>query len=279
VSGNREIDQYDLQGQLTEGSFYDAEGKRIDGKGNTYAILRMEYAAQGQQVTTRYFGTDEKPVIAKDGCATLREDRNAEGQALRDACFDANGRPMASMATYGAAVVTLAYDAGGLPTEIEGFDPAGNPIEIIYGYARFKVTEDGAGNVAQKDYFDRNGVLILRWTPAKSCGLSQPGTSNPTADCMISDASRAFLRSGQQKSVWVVSGIYDSSTAIKIQLHLGDILLENDGITSMNELREHFKSGPDHPRTLIILRNGKQLNFEIPKGPLGVTIGVATSGE
>jgi hypothetical protein len=47
----------------------------------------------------------------------------------------------------------------------------------------------------------------------------------------------------------------------------------------MNELREHFKSGPDHPRTLIILRNGKQLNFEIPKGPLGVTIGVATSGE
>jgi YD repeat-containing protein len=279
VSGSQEIDRYDEQGQLIEGSFYDAQGKRIDAKGNTYAIVRYEFTAQGKQFTTRYFGTDEQPVVAKDGCAITREDGNARGDSLRDACFDVNGRPMASMSTYGAAVVTFAYDAGGLQTEVAGFDPAGNPVEITYGYARFKVTEDSAGNVAQKDYFDRYGVLILRWTPAKSCNVSQPGASNPTADCIISDASRAFLRSGPKKSVLVVSGISDNSTAMKIQLHLGDVLLENDGITSLEELRQHFKSGPDHLRTLIILRNGKQISFEIPKGLIGVTIGVATSRE
>ncbi len=279
VSGNQEIDRYDLRERLIEGAFYDAQGKRMDTKGNTYSIVRYEFSSQGTQETTRYFGTDEQPVVAKDGCATFREDRNAAGQALKDSCFDVNGRPMASMSTYGAAVVTLAYDAGGLLTEVAGFDPAGNPIEITYGYARFKVTDDSAGHLAQKDYFDRNGVLILRWTPAKSCNASQPGTSNPTADCIISDASRAFLRSGPKRSVYVVSSLHDDSTAMKIQLHLGDVLLENDGITSSDELRQHFTSGPDHPRKLVILRDGKQLNFEIPKGPLGVTIGETSTSD
>jgi YD repeat-containing protein len=279
VSGSEEIDHYDLQGRLIEGSFYDAQGKRMDAKGNTYADVRYEFAAQGTEVTTRYFGTNEQPVVAKDGCATLREDRNAEGQALKDACFDANGHPMTSLSTYGAATVTFAYDAGGQLTDVAGYDPAGNPVENIYGYARFKVTEDSAENPAQKDFFDRYGVLILRWTPAKSCNLSQPGTSNPTADCIISDASQAYLRAGPKKSYYVVSSIHDNSTAMKIQLHLGDVLLENDGITEMEALREHFNAGPNRPRKLVILRNGKPLSFEIPKGLIGVTIGVATSSQ
>jgi hypothetical protein len=66
---------------------------------------------------------------------------------------------------------------------------------------------------------------------------------------------------------------------MKAQLHDGDVLLENDGVSSMKELWARFTSGPDHSRTLVILRNGKQLSVEIPKGPLGATVGVTSSSE
>ncbi len=279
VSGNKEIDEYDVQGNETEESYYDAQGKRVDAQGNTYAIVRYDRTAQGQQVTTSYFGTDEKPVIAKDGCAIMREDRNASGQTLKDACFDVNDRPMASLSTYGAAVVTLAYDASGQITDVAGFDQAGKPVEITYGYARFKITEDSAGKQVQKDYFDRFGVLILRWTPDKTCESSPPGTSDPKAECIISDASRAFLRAGPKKSVLVLSGLVNNGIAMKAQLHVGDVLLENDGISSVKELLARLTSGTDHSRKLVILRTGKQLSVDIPKGPLGATVGVTLSSE
>ena len=279
VSGNKEIDQYDVQGNETEESYYNAQGKRVDLQGNTYAVVRFERTAQGQQVTTSYLDTDEKPVIAKDGCAITREDRNVSGQALKDACFDVNDRPMSSLSTYGAAVVTFAYDAGGQLTEVAGFDPAGKSVEITYGYASFKISEDSAGKQVQKDYFDRFGILILRWTPDKTCVSSPPGTSDPKAECIISDASRAFLRAGPEKSVLVISGLANNGIAMKAQLHIGDVLLENDGISTAKELLARLTSGTDHLRKLVILRTGKQLSVEIPKGPLGVAVGVTLSSE
>jgi hypothetical protein len=185
----------------------------------------------------------------------------------------------------GAAVLTYAYDANEKLTEMKGFGPDGKPAETTEGFAHLKLTEDGTGNQTQRDYFDENGVLVLRWTPAKTCDIGQADKDLLKAECIIADASRTVLRSGQKKIVFVVSWINDNSLAMKAQIHVGDVLLENDGISTLldiSTLREfigRFTSGPDHTRTLVLLRNGKQMSVEIPKGDIGATVGLTLSSE
>ena len=279
VLGNKEIDQYDVQGNETEESYYDAQGKRAVAKGDTYAMVRYERSDQGKQLVTSYFGTDGEPILAKDGCAIMRDDLDAKGQMLKRACFDVNDRPMTSKNTLGAAVLTYVRDANEKITQMAAYDEDGKPIEMAGGFANVKITEDSAGNEIQRDFFDRFGVLILRRTLEKPCDISKGNGDLSKADCILADASRTFLRSGPKKSVIALSWLDDNGIAMKAQLHVGDVLLENDGISSMKELWVRFTSGPDHSRTLVILRNGKQLSVDIPKGPLGATVGVTSSNE
>jgi hypothetical protein len=282
-SGESTVMQFDADGNETEESYYDAVGKREIKPGDTFAIVRYERTDQGQKLVTRYLGTDEKPVAGKDACATESEDFDAKGKLLKDACFDANGQPMESDSTLGAAVLTYVRDANGDITEFEAFGPDGRPAETTEGFAHLKVTEDSTGNPTQKDYFDQNGVLVLRWTPEETCNIDQAGKDLAKADCIITDASRAFLRSGQKKTVIVVSSVStddkDKGTALKAQIHVGDVLLENDGVSSYQELWQRFTSGPDRPRSLILLRNGKLLNVQIPKGAFGAGVGLTLSSE
>jgi YD repeat-containing protein len=279
VSGNTTIDRYDVHGELLEESYYNAQGKRLAAKGDTFATVRYDRSDQDKQLVTSYFGPDGEPILAKDGCAIMRDDLDAKGQMLKRACFDVNDRPMASKNTLGAAVLTYVRDASEKIIEMAGFDQAGKPVEITSGFARVKITEDSAGNETQRDFFDRFGVLILRRTPEKPCDIGKGNGDLSKADCILADASRTFLRSGPKKSVIALSWIDDNGIAMKAQLHVGDVLLENDGISSMKELWSRFTSGPDHSRTLVILRNGKQVSVEIPKGPLGATVGATPSSE
>jgi hypothetical protein len=279
VSGNTTIDRYDAHGELIEESYYNAQGTPIVAKGDTFATVRYERSNQGKQLVTSYLGTDGEPIVANDGCAIMRDDLDVKGQMLKRACFDVNDRPMASKNTLDAAVLTYVRDASGKIIEMAGFDQAGQPVEITTGFARVKITEDGAGIETERDFFDRFGVLILRRTTEKPCDISKANGDLSKADCILADASRAFLRSGPKKTVIALSWIDDNGIAMKAQLHVGDVVLENDGVSSMKELWERFTVGPDHSRTLVILRNGKQLSVEIPKGPLGATVGVTTSSE
>ena len=59
-------------------------------------MVRHEWADQGRKATARYFVPDEKPVTTRVGCAVIRADLNAEGKPLKTACFDVNGRQVAT---------------------------------------------------------------------------------------------------------------------------------------------------------------------------------------
>jgi hypothetical protein len=163
VSGNATIDQYDLNGVLTEESYRDAQGRLRVKQGNTYALVRYERTEQGRKVVTRYFGTDEKPVLAKDGCATERKDLDAKGKLLKDACFDVNESPMESKSNWGAAVLTFAYDANGNITKIAAFGPDGKPVQTTKGYARLQNQYDAAGK----------RIRAQAWMPSGESTVSQ----------------------------------------------------------------------------------------------------------
>jgi len=280
VSGESTVWQYGADHQLTETAYYDAQGKPEAKKGDTFAVVRYEQTDKGQKTVTRYFGPDQKPVAAKNGCAIEREDRDAKGQLLKDACFDVNDHPMVSASTDGAATITYVRDKDEDVIEEAAFGPDGKPVETTDGYAHFKATEDSTGKFTQTDYFDQDGVLVLRRTPDKQCGPAGFAVERPENDCIIADASRTFLRSGPKRRVFVIARLYfKNGIAVQAQLHLGDVLLENDGISTFPGLWERFTLGPDGTRKLVFLRNGNQMNVEIPKGPLGAMVGATLSSQ
>jgi hypothetical protein len=283
LSGESIVRQFDSKGKVTQESYEDAQGKPELAKGDTYAEVRYDRTDDGRNIVTHYLAADGKPVVPKNGCATENEQLDANGHLLRDACLDASGKPMVSQSTLGAALLTYVRDASGKAIQMEGFGPDGKPVETLEGFARLAVTEDSKGTTVQSDYFDRNGVLILRITPQKPCDLSAGKKSLAGADCIIADASRTVLKSGDKKYVLVVASVNTSDqykgTALLAQMHVGDVLLENDGISTPKELLERFTSGPDQVRKLVFLRDGKQMTVQIPKGQFGALLGVTLSNE
>lgn len=72
-----------------------------------------------------------------------------------------------------------------------------------------------------------------------------------------------------RKSGVIVAGIVEDSPADKAGLEIGDILIEFEGKTvnnTANVLNWVAKSTPGQKRTLVILRNGKLLDFEVTIG-------------
>jgi hypothetical protein len=103
-----------------------------------------------------------------------------------------------------------------------------------------------------------------------------------------SEASRAFLRGRGKKVIPTVAELVGGTESIakKVRLHVGDVLLDYDGVSYEGETAEsvlkwvkQFEAGPDRKRRLGILRDGKRLNLEVPKGRLGVRLVGATLGE
>jgi hypothetical protein len=162
LTGESIVRQFDTKGNVTEESYYDAQGKPEVAKGDTYAIVRYERSDEGQKLVTRYLGTDEKPVVAKDGCATERENLDAKGKLLKDACFDVNGRPMMSKSNLGAAVLTWVRDSKERVTEMEGFGPDGKPVLTTSGYTRASLQYDAAGNMVRIQIWTLTGESIVR---------------------------------------------------------------------------------------------------------------------
>ncbi|MBZ5491576.1 MAG: hypothetical protein LAO76_11655 [Acidobacteriia bacterium] len=249
--------KHDSMGRVIEESYHDEQGSL---KANTegYAIVRYELDQNGNPLITRYFGTDEKPVIRRGWSAILRKEYDKSGRVVKEAYFDLNDRPMISP-EMGVASGSVQYDAKGNMIELASFDTRGEPLEALNGYARVRVVKDSAGNKLETDYYDRFSVLVLR--------LMANG------NCIPSEASLAFLRNTGKTIIPVVAELPGDSKSIAktVRLHIGDVLLEYDG-RSYNGLEwtKQFDAGQDRMRTLLVLRNGKRLSIHVPKGQLGV---------
>jgi hypothetical protein len=98
----------------------------------------------------------------------------------------------------------------------------------------------------------------------------------------------AFLARLGKKVIPIVAELTGGAESIakKVGLHVGDVLLDYDGVSyggqtadSVLEWWKRFDSGPDRIRTLGILRDGKRLNVPVPRGKLEVRYMSATLAE
>jgi hypothetical protein len=113
-------------------------------------------------VENAYYGTDGKPILAKDaGAARVTSVYDARGNFMESAYFGVDGKPLLAK-DIGAARVTSAYDARGNLVENAYFGVDGELSQNAFGFARAKKERDGLGRMLMEKYFDPNRKPVLR---------------------------------------------------------------------------------------------------------------------
>ncbi len=90
------------------------------------------------------------------------------------------------------------------------------------------------------------------------------------------EAYDRFLFAAGRANRVVLNSVIDSSPGQAVGLQPGDTILSYDGnrIFSFSDLRNATTAGePDAPVVIAIDRDGQRLEFEIARGPIGVTLG------
>jgi YD repeat-containing protein len=138
--------------------------------------------------------------------------------------------------SYGNHMLCSFYDSRGRVIEARSFGVDGQPCATKDGYAIMRAKYDEQGNLIEQAYFD-------------------------TEDRPI----RMRL---------VVMQIVPGSTADHTGLVPGDVVWQYGGqdVHELGEFLRRIRSPGTSPRELVIHRNGRSLEFDVPPGRLGVNL-------
>jgi YD repeat-containing protein len=178
--------------------------------------------------------------------------------------FDEQGHPIRHQG--GNGNWTAQYDAEGNRTELTFFEPFGEVDKN--GVARLRMKYDERGNATEKAFFGVDGALIttiLGYATATTT-YDEQGT---VQSCSYADAKGQPVK---PKGKLVVSQVLDNSQAQRLGLQIGDVITGYNQmpINAHCELLVAVAAPGTGPRTLIVMRAGQALMFQVQPGRLGV---------
>ena len=195
-------------------------------------LLRTnKYDDRGYKIETAYYDERNHPTLSKDGDAKQRDKYNDQGQLIERAFFGFDSAPVI-LKKFGYAKQRWSYDARGKVSQIAYFDSGDRLARNAYGFATIKFSYDDIGRETRWEYLDVNG---------------RPVFTRVTVDKIEVD-----------------------SKSQRIGLQVGDLILDYDGqeVADTRVFRELELVKGERPRTLTILRDGKDLSIDVPPGRL-----------
>ncbi|WP_241018587.1 PDZ domain-containing protein [Paraburkholderia sp. Tr-20389] len=143
----------DTLGNMVEIAEWDKSSRPVLSKSG-YHLTRMTYDDNGNRISQRYFGTDDRPVRLKDeGFHEIRT-RYEHGHAVENAFFDVDGSPVhGNMLVH---KIVMSYDRDRL-IETRMFDVRGKPVAAAGGTEAGKLTYDPDGNIGSASFVHADG--------------------------------------------------------------------------------------------------------------------------
>ncbi len=163
---------FDSQGNEIETHLWDVEGKPAAGLAGWHRRV-MEFDALGEPVGMAFFGKDGQPtpiagILSSSGSGWTveaaaptgwRGERDAAGNLVREAWFDASGKPARN--EDGIACTTIRHDDRGNILEKSHFDENGKPLRAGDGWATWRGRYDAEGNLCEVEFLGTNGEPVL----------------------------------------------------------------------------------------------------------------------
>jgi hypothetical protein len=224
-------------GQITSQQLFDENGLPLNGALG-FAKSEFAYDAKGFTIEEKYFDASGKSVRdSAQGCARLAVENNQYGQAVRQTCYDQDGK--IALGKQGFAVLVLDYDQRGNRMHECELDTNKQPIMNIKGYASADYYYSAKGDVEKS--------------------------------CFYNDKER-HLQSEVVKVV--ILDFLSNGEASRVGLMKGDIIeyynnIEVSGVKQFTSLVN--QPGVDL-RPIIINRNGKDITLNVKPGKLGIPI-------
>jgi S1-C subfamily serine protease len=181
---------------------------------------------------------DGKPALSKDGYAKLTQVHDDRGNLTQQVYFGVDGKP--ALHKDGYARYTAAYDGHGNQVEVAYFGADGKPTLHKDGYAGFKARYDERGNQTKKTFLGVDGKPV--------------------------------------RTHVVIAAVAAGSQGQRAGLLAGDVLLAYDGkpVVSVDRfvraVGQRASAGKPGPVSLRVRRKGKERDFALAPGLLGVTL-------
>jgi YD repeat-containing protein len=145
---------YDSKGNLIESRIYDQEGNLYwDGA----AITKYTYDANGDNVKTSYFSSENSPTSDYNGISVSKSTFDSRHNCLETATYDEFNELVADY--NGVAIYRYKYDANNYCIETSRYGTDGELTDDDYYPATEKKTYDAKGNLLEKSSYDIFGEL------------------------------------------------------------------------------------------------------------------------
>ena len=150
--------EFDEHGNTVCERTYDENGKKIAREAG-YDELRQEFNAENQAIRIEYFLNGE-PILLENEYAALERKYDEAGNVTYEKYFDTDGQPTAHARGYGA--IRRKFNENKKVIYEAWYDTADQPMPI-YGGVYYAVGReyDDVGNMILERYFDANGQKML----------------------------------------------------------------------------------------------------------------------
>ncbi len=197
---HRYVCKYNSRNQLIEIAYYGKNGKLVCYGDDKYAIQKQEYNAKGQRISCSYFGTDEKPVVAKEGWHTSSYECDAQGRIIRQLFYGLDGKPTTPSVMVPEGVCK--YDKWGNMIYLASCDGKGNLIPNPQtGWSIQKCEYDIKGNVLWISYFNEKEKPILCKDGYHKAVYTYTNSGKMETMSYFDTAGKAMLVNGYHKEI------------------------------------------------------------------------------
>lgn len=140
---------YDADGNRISSEYFGASSNRVARADGT-AVVRSRFNTRRQEVWRRYYGVREEPVADKDGSAGFDAVFDKNGNLRACTYVDCRGSPV--MTAKGYAREECKYDVQDHEIEHAWYDAHGRLV-CVEGVAKIRRTYDDRGNMTSEAYF------------------------------------------------------------------------------------------------------------------------------
>jgi serine/threonine protein kinase len=255
--------RHDERGNEVEQSYFGTDGKPVLSNGIHKVTSR--YDERGNKVEQAYFGLDGTPTLHRDGHAGWTARYDERGHKLEEAYFGSDGKP--TLLRNGVHKLEMRYDERGNQVEQAFFGKGGKPVGVAEGYVRWSARYDARDRCREKTfqgYDPRLGYVreVRRYS-----------TTGTWLDSAYFDEAGRSVRTGV-----VISEVAGASQGQRVGLRVGDVVLSYDGRAIVNTprfiaaVRQRAAGGRPGQVVLRVRRQGKEQDFSLAPGPLGVVL-------
>jgi YD repeat-containing protein len=156
---------YEVSAELvTRERRYDPRGQPVRSADDGAHLVRYTYDALGDRTTASFFDEEGRPIQGRLGFHSTRYTYTPEGFAATHVFVDRHGKPVRNM-WLGVYRVSYVHDEYGELTEAAYFDARGRPMkDLIDQVPRVKLTRDAVGRVVERSYWFGDGTPAKRWS-------------------------------------------------------------------------------------------------------------------